>query len=68
MGHQTSADEVAIRVPDGIAEIRDNYKCSQYDMAYPKVIEAQFSSHVEKDGGFQYIACSGYPGQTRHGP
>lgn len=59
MGHQISADEVAIRVPDGIEEIRDNYKCSRYDMAYPKVIEAQFGSHIEKDGGFQYIACSG---------
>ena len=59
LGHQISSDEVAIVVPDGLEEIRDNYKCSRYDMAYPKVIEAQFGNHVEKDGGFQYLACSG---------
>jgi lysophospholipase L1-like esterase len=59
LGHRITADEVAIRVPDGLEEIRDNFKCSRYDMAYPKVIEAQFGAHVEKDGGFQYLACSG---------
>jgi lysophospholipase L1-like esterase len=59
LSHQISADEVAIRVPDGLEEVRDNWKCSRYDAAYPKVLEAQFGSHVEKDGGFQYLACSG---------
>lgn len=59
LGHMITADEVAIRVPDGLEEVRDNWKCSRYDMAYPKVIEAQFGAHVQKDGGFQYLACSG---------
>jgi lysophospholipase L1-like esterase len=59
LGHRITADEVAIKVPSGLEEIRDNWKCSRYDMAYPKVIEAQFGAHVQKDGGFQYLACSG---------
>lgn len=59
LGHRITADEVAITAPTGLEEVRDNWKCSRYDMAYPKVIEAQFGSHVEKDGGFQYLACSG---------
>ncbi|KAF2007439.1 SGNH hydrolase [Amniculicola lignicola CBS 123094] len=59
LGHRITADEVAIRVPDGLDEVRDNWKCSRYDQAYPKVIEAQFGYHIEKDGGFQYLACSG---------
>ncbi|RAR00894.1 SGNH hydrolase [Stemphylium lycopersici] len=59
LGHRITADEVAIRVPSGLDEVRDNWKCSRYDMAYPKVIEAQFGAHIEKDGGFQYLACSG---------
>ncbi|KAF1352947.1 hypothetical protein EJ07DRAFT_183145 [Lizonia empirigonia] len=59
LGHMINADEVAIKVPDGLEEIRDNWKCSRYNMAYPKFIETQFGAHVEKDGGFQYLACNG---------
>jgi lysophospholipase L1-like esterase len=59
LGHMISPDEIAITVPNGLQEVRDNWRCSRYDAAYPKVIEAQFGSHVEKDGGFQYLACSG---------
>lgn len=59
LGHRITADEVAIRVPSGLNETRDNWICSRYDMAYPKIIEAQFGAHVEKEGGFQYLACSG---------
>lgn len=59
LGHMITEDEVAIVVPDGLEEVRDNWKCSRYDKAYPKIIEAQFGAHVEKDGGFQYLACSG---------
>ncbi|EMD58611.1 hypothetical protein COCSADRAFT_103181 [Bipolaris sorokiniana ND90Pr] len=59
LGHQISSDEVAFTVPGDLDRIRDNYSCSRYDLAYPKVIEAQFGGHVEKNGGFQYLACSG---------
>ncbi|KAI8940061.1 hypothetical protein NX059_003780 [Plenodomus lindquistii] len=59
LGHRITADEVAIKVPADFDEVRDNWKCARYDMAYPKVIEAQFGAHVEKNGGFQYLACSG---------
>ncbi|KAI4703610.1 hypothetical protein J4E89_010031 [Alternaria sp. Ai002NY15] len=59
LGHRITADEVAIIEPDGLSEVRDNWRCARYDMSYPKVIEAQFGAHIESDGGFQYLACSG---------
>ena len=59
LGHRITADEVAITEPSGLQEVRDNWRCARYDMAYPKVIEAQFGAHIEQDGGFQYLACSG---------
>ncbi|KAL1797185.1 hypothetical protein ACET3X_003791 [Alternaria dauci] len=59
LGHRITADKVAIAVPRGLEEVCDDWRCARCDMAYPKVIEAQFGSQVEKDGGFQYLACSG---------
>jgi hypothetical protein len=59
LGHRITAGEVAVKEPSGLDKVRDNWKCSRYDMAYPKVMEAQLGAHVEKDGGFQYLACIG---------
>ena len=59
LGHRITADEVTIKVPSGLDNVRDNWKCSRYDTAYPKVIETQFGAQIEKDGGFQSLACSG---------
>lgn len=57
LGHMITEEEVAITEPDGADQIRDNWRCARYDMAYPKVLERQFPN-VNKDG-FQYLACSG---------
>lgn len=56
-GHRITEEEIAIVAPDGIEEIRNNFRCSRYDASYPYVLAEHFPS-VEKNG-FQYLACSG---------
>lgn len=52
-------EELQITLPDGTISGHGDWYCARYDMSYPKVIEHQFGSHVEKNGGFQFLACSG---------
>jgi hypothetical protein len=59
ISQRVTADEVPIKLANGATKSRTNWDCSRYNKAYPKVIEAQFGAHVQKNGGFQYLACSG---------